>query len=237
MGFPEAQKLRIILSNLIEKPYWNDDSRTEAQAAYECESIGIFRGDNLNCFSEVLERDRIILSFEHISYKKEKIPVSKNGKKYELYNLYDEESAAKNLFILNQFGFVGFLQQSFHKYNIVFYSNGSKYPADKYYESGDLSKEEVLCIKDDFSKFLSGRVNRSVLSRFVDSINYKGLTYNEFRTSLSDNRESSMYYYVDVKDLFFFDTLIKKTETTPECVKKKTYALINRYRIEKNSLD
>ena len=233
MGFPEAQKLRSVLSKLVAEPFWNDNSKTDKKATYKCDKIGVFGGDDSNCFSEALERDKIILSFENSDYKIEKILISKDGTDYQLYNLYDENSAAKNLFLLNQIGFVEFLQQGLRGVDIDFYLHGSKYYADECYERKELSKKDVLSIKEDFNMFIKGKMQGNMLDRLSDSIKYKELTYNEFRTSLSGKREFRIYYYIDGRKWVFFDSIIKKTETTPEHVKKQTYELIKKYRTEK----
>lgn len=233
MGFSEAQKLRSVLGKLVDEPYWNDNPKTVINAQYKCDKIGDFSGQEPNCFSESLERDKLILSFEHNEYKEESIPILKNKVAYNLYNLFDENSTIKNLFLLKQIGFVEFLVYSYRNYDVEFYANGSKYYADEYYDNGALSQHDVLHIKEDFDKMIKGRMRGNMLPRLLDSISYRNITYNEFRTSLTNNREFRIYFYMDGKKWVFFDSIIKTTESIPEYVKNKTYNLIRAYQSQK----
>ena len=229
-GFSEAQKLRSLLGEWVSQPYWEDDPRTEKDSTYACGYLGIFRGEEPNCFSEALERDGIIASLEHPSFCTHTLDMIKNDTPRSLYNIYDRRSAGKILFLNDCIGFVELLISGINHRKVCFFSNNDKYYADEYFDNGRLSKEDALAIKEDFDMLMDGRENGNVLSRFTDSITHKKTTYCEFRSTLSDKRQFRIFYFVDGEKWVFLDSLMKTTQTTPDYVKDRTCTLIKQYK-------
>lgn len=232
-GFPEAQKLRTLLGSLMDEPYWEWSSKTEQDAVYFCNHIGEFLGNSPNCFSEALERDGLMVSFYHPEFQTEEFEIFKNAQKEKIRNLFDKKSAGKAMFLKNCMGFSELLLSGWKGQDIIFYSKNNKYYADECFDNGQLSQKDVESIQEDFLSFITGRENGTVLRRFSDSISYRDLTYNEFRTTLANSREFRLFYYIDGAKMVFFNTLIKTTQTTPNHVKEKTYLLIKQYKKER----
>ena len=89
-GYSEAQKLRSLLVDLRDEPYWEENPKTETSATYMTCYTGAFTGDNPNCFSEACERDKIILSIEHNAFKTESLSVAKNNTFETINNFYNK---------------------------------------------------------------------------------------------------------------------------------------------------
>ena len=229
-GFPEAQKLKSLLSNLISDPFWESDSKTEVDAKYCCEFTGSFDGTCPNCFSEALERDRLLLSAEHTNFKTDEIEIQKNAELRKIYNFFNKKNAFKILFLNNCITFIEFLSGVVGDRNVIFYSNGSSYYADELWDAGDLTLEDAVQIEEDFKLLIDSKKTGTVLPRLTDSITYKDTTYMEFRTTLKGSREFRMFYYIDGSKWIFFDTLIKKTGETPLPAKRRTRGLISKYK-------
>lgn len=229
-GFPEIRKLKSLLVQLSSEPFWQSNVRTDETATYHCSFLGDFFGTSPNCFSEAVERDKFLLSIKHDNFEIDLIDVKKNGKTQTIYNLFDKKNAAKKLFSNGNMTFVNLLSCIIEDEEIVFCSNGSHYYADELWNNGDLSKEDVLKIANDFEILIEGKKTGKILARLTDSITYGKDTYMEFRTTLKDGREFRMFYYVDGCKWVFLDTLIKKTEATPLSVKKRTCKLLGDYK-------
>lgn len=230
-GFSEAQKLRSLLCELQDEPYWEESLKTCREATYFCDVIGNFTGEYPNCFSEATERDKMILSLEHKKYKNDIIQISKDNVDIDINNIHNKKSVASALFVNKLMGFSEMLFNDRDK--IEFYASKSNYYADELFDSGELSQEDAFIIKNDFDLFLDGREKGNILSRLTDSISYKNITYYEFRTTLPNKREYRLFYIYDGERVVFFNALIKKTQQTPERIKKRTYDLIMQYKANK----
>ncbi|MBO4976667.1 MAG: hypothetical protein J6C54_02845 [Lachnospiraceae bacterium] len=231
-GFPEAQKLRRLLGELVDEPFWESDSKTDRDSFYSCDYIGEFNGEQPNCFSEALERDGVTVSFEHKDFMVDEVYIKKNRNSQKIFNLYNKVSAGRILFLKDLIGFSELLLSGIRDQSILFYANHSKYYADEYYDNGKLSKNDALAIQKDFQVFAEGRENGNVLGRFTDAITYKNITYCEFRTTITNSREFRLFYFVDGNKTVFLDSLIKTTQATPDHVKERTYTLIKQYKKE-----
>lgn len=235
MGFAESSKLKNLLIQLTDEPYWQDSLQTDEAANYQCENLKEFFKDKPNCLTEALERDKVILSFEHKAFQNTCISIFKNGNATEIYNLYNKNNAAKKLFLIGEIGFADYLLSNIpvSSIRVLLYNKNSCY-INEYYDNRDLSKEDVITIKEDFDLFVAGINGQPMFPRLTDSITYKGITYNEFRTTISNNREYRIFYKLDNRVVILFNTLIKKTQTTPNHIKQQTYDLIKNYDNSKN---
>lgn len=228
-GYPEVQKLRSLLANLRDEPYWETNPLTETTATYRTDYIGMFAGNEPNCFSEAYERDKIILSIEHNDFKMEDFIVEKNDIPERINNFYNKNSALSILFQKNYISFSNFLYHIGESEHIQFFRSNEKVYVDNEIESFKLSYTDILKIGECFKNWVLGIKTGEMISHLTDSIHHKSIYYNEFRVTLDDKREFRMFYKIFGADYVFFNMLLKDTPTTPQQTKDKTYSLIKQY--------
>lgn len=98
-GYPEATRLKTFLVSCSEPPYWSDDSQTDCTQEYSVAQLSAEDMSLPNCITEAVTRNTAILSFFDPNFMDLKIPVYKNSQKYELQNIYNNESAGQALFL------------------------------------------------------------------------------------------------------------------------------------------
>lgn len=82
----ELRKFKVYLSRLFDKPYWEDSLRHDADSKYLFGAISV----SSTSLAEACERQRIIISFNHNSFRNTSIAVYKNGEYVVVDNLFEE---------------------------------------------------------------------------------------------------------------------------------------------------
>lgn len=226
--YPEITKFKNLLVDFIAEPYWKCNPSTDVDAYYKCDIIGEFDGKNANCFSEAFERNAPILSLMHNKYSEQIINVSKGDEKRYINNIFNIVSASEYLFSINLIGFSQYILSWKYQLDVQFLKNGDSYYADDCFKNNSISKNDVKEIFTTFKRFISN-LDDKIYSKLTKSISHKGITYYEFRTKLSDEREFRIYYYRDGNKLIFLNSYLKKEQKIPDKVKNYSIELIKKW--------
>ncbi|MBD5101939.1 MAG: hypothetical protein HDT27_04435 [Subdoligranulum sp.] len=226
-GYPEATKLKILLTRCINDPYWENESQTDEHLKYSMDDKVFEKPPN--CFTEAFAREKMLLSFQNQNFASDKLAITVDGKEQFLYNLFNKESVGQVLFCKNVIGLSELLMSMSYGKKVCFFENDGRYYADAGFEEGRLTIEDGLSIFENFKMSIENLCQGKLSSRFSDSINHKGITYYEFRCSLQDSREFRIYYFLDHDKLVYLNSLCKKTNKTPSGVKDQSVALIKKY--------
>lgn len=228
-GYPEATRLKAFLVSCSETPFWSDDPQTDCTQIYSVEQVSTEDITPPNCMTEALTRNTAVLSFSNPQFMDLKIPIYKNFQKYELQNIYDNQSAGQALFLSKQIGLSELLMSERYQRPVIFGGANGKYYADQGFFEGNLTRDDGLLILADFRQSIEFISQGKLKSRFSDSISHKKITYYEFRCSLPDKREFRIYYFIDKGNLVYLNSVVKKTAQIPQEVKDRSIALIKRY--------
>ncbi len=228
-AYAETQKMKSLLVSLSDEPYWQDNNRTDQKSVYKTEFTGEFYGSSPNCFSEALERDKIVFSFEKENFKRKTLKILKNNIDFELHNFYDSINTFDFLYEKSYISFSELLLGYNNSLKISFFCLNGSVIIDNEFDDSNLTIDDAYSIKRDFCKWIEGIEYDNMLPRLTDSIKYKDITYNEFRTTLKNSREFRMFYKLIDNTYVFFNLLLKKSEATPMNTKKRTYDLIKHY--------
>lgn len=234
-GYSELQKLRVLLADLTDKPYWEEQPKTKTSSVYSTEYTGCFSGETPNCFSEAYERDNIILSIENECFKNNTIAIEKDNKNDYINNFYDLNSSVEVLFQKGKISFSDLLHSISNGVDISFYMHNKSVYIDNEFNDENFSTEDVAKIVQYFKNWIFGITTGSMMSHLTDSINYKGLSYNEIRITLDSKREFRIFYKLFGSKYVFFNLLLKDTPATPKHIKAKTFALITKFNSTQNS--
>ena len=225
--FPELSALRSLLVEITDEPFWEESPRTEATASYQTDVTGDFRGSEPNCFSEALERDRLMLSFRHNNFASQQLTVRKNDDVFVLDNITDSAAFADFLMQRDSITLSGLLEVHGRAADIIFLKNRS---TQKYYVDEDINDrlkiEDKMQIKDDFCIFVNGKITGDMLRRLTKPISHKGITFYEFRTTLRDSREFRIFYHRQGFSWICLCGLLKTTQKTPDYIKNHVYDMI-----------
>ena len=227
-GYPEFQKFRSLLADLSDTPYWEEEPKTVRESLYWTRYTGDFSGEEPNCFSEAYEREKIVLSIENEEFIEKTIAIKKDGVEDSVNNFYDLESSIEFLFERRHISFSELLHNIANGIDIIFYKHNDTVVVDKEISNEEFSHEDLSKIIKYFKNWNLGITNGTMLSHLTDSIDYKGVSFNELRITL-DKRELRMFYKIFENKYVFFNILVKDTTSTPKYVKEKTYNLINSY--------
>ena len=228
-GFPETQKLKILLSQMSDQPYWEENVKTDCQAVYLCETISDF-GKNANCITEALERDKLLVSFVNERHNYKHLNIYKNGIKYDVSNVWNDILATEYLMCRDVISISELLQYRSIDDSIVFISNANKEYYSDLNVNNQLSLADKKRIVEDFILLLDSKRNgQPTLKRLVKSIEHQSIRYYEFRTTLSNSQEFRIYFYKKSGKWFFLNSLLKKTQKIPTIVLDKSISLIKEY--------
>jgi len=225
--FPEMSALRSLLVEITDEPFWDESPRTEATAGYQTDVTGDFSGSEPNCFSEALERDRLLLSFRHNAFGSQQLTVRKNDDGFVLDNITDSAVFADFLMQRNSITLAGLLEIHGKAADIIFLKNHS---TQKYYVDEDIDDrlkiEDKMQIKDDFCNFVNGKNTGDMLRRLTKPIHHRSITFYEFRTTLRDSREFRIFYHQQGDRWICLCGLLKTTQATPNYIKNHVYDMI-----------
>lgn len=228
-GRPELIRFKSILVQILADPFWEDSIFTENDAVYNCEAIGTFNGSEPTCFSEAMERASPILSLRHPAFSNLAFAVEKNQIPYSVMNLFDKESTCEVLLKHKLIGFSEYLLRKKYPLEVIFLCNDNQhYFSDDCYENNEITIEDIKEIAVTFERHINHLCD-GTSSKLTKSINHKGITYFEFRDKLSQNREFRIFYYRKEDKLIYLNSLLKKTQKTPNAVKDYSIKLIKDY--------
>lgn len=229
-GYPEATRLKTFLVSCSEQPFWSVDPQTDCAQEYRVEQVSAEDMPPPNCMTEALTRNTAILSFFDSNFMDLKIPIYKNSQKYELQNIYNNESAGQALFLSGLIGLSELLMSGSYQKPVIFWGTRGKYYADQGFVEGNLTINDGLLILSNFRMSIEFISKGQLKSRFSDSIRHKKNTYYEFRCSMPDKREFRIYYFLDKGNLVYLNSIVKKTSQIPQEVKDRSVELIKSYR-------
>lgn len=227
-SYAELTLFKHLLVNLIDDPFWEQSPKTDVNAQYSSDFTGIFTGQAPNCLSEALERKCNVFSLEHQSFNSNTIDVLKEDNSTSIPNFFNYESLSEILFVNKEIGFCEYLLSKKYETDISFLSNNNKYYADSCFNDGEITIDDTFNIYKDFKQHISYIVSGTP-SSFTKSITHKGITYFEFRSKLSGKREFRIFYTRKNSKIIYLNSLLKKTQTTPDHVKDYTIKLIKEH--------
>lgn len=224
--YPEITKIKSLLVGLVKDPYWEQDSKTECGSVYYSDLLEI--NDNKpNSITESVERDRVLLSLKDDIFDDNRIQVKKDSNNVELINIYDVESVSEWLFSNGDILFSQMLQNVSKSHNVIFCKDVSgNYFAESGFENSSFNTIDGIQIMKDFLSFIVGIENGEVKESFHDTITHKGITYHEFRTSLSQHRLYRIYYFLEGSKICCINSCMKKEQTTPDRIKDRSVEII-----------
>lgn len=72
--FKEVLRFKNQLRQLFDDPYWEDNKKHASTCSYECNGVNVC-GESL---AEACERDKVIISFQHLDFSNKQLSVIKN---------------------------------------------------------------------------------------------------------------------------------------------------------------
>lgn len=208
-GRPEITKLKSQLSKIfLDEPYWDSDIKSNTGSIYECEFTDELEG---YCIAEALEREVPVLSFEHEKFNNDKILIKKDDIEKNVLNIYDNKNALDTFRDIGKISSFEYLCEKYKLKDSFGLSIGKNLFNDFVEEAG-LLQEDVDIIIDDINKFIDCDKKGIHIDRYSDHIEGK---INEFRTSITNNRQIRIFYFKKEDKIVFLNGFLKKTQKTP----------------------
>lgn len=209
-GDPIVSKIKsFIINSAFSPPFWDEEGiiKTDISNTYKC----LFDEELPNCFSEAIERDKVILSIKNNEFSDESYPYSKNEEKGRLTNIIDYNSFLQCLLGTN----IGDVRYIFENYRfqrkIRFVEIDGKCYAEEALLQNHLTTDDKRNILINISELIRG-LNTGTKNRFWDSLS-DGIF--EYRISVSAGREFRLLFVQD-KAINFLNGFIKKEQKTPK---------------------
>jgi len=214
ISYPEITRLKSVIAEFIDDPHWDNDVKTAVDSSYEL----THDCDIPNCITEALERNGILISFQHSDFHGKHISLCKNGEDKRVRNSINDALFCEHLIDSNHITFVEFLLACLSGKKVSFSKNErGDYRADKLYQNGDLNSVDMITIKDDLVRMFMHLADGET-SRFVKAMTHKKMKYFVFRTTISDGRELRIPYLHYDEGIVFLLAYIKKTEQIPKSI-------------------
>jgi phage-related protein len=196
------------LKSLLNAPYWEDEPLSDNKSIYECSYT---EKTNTYCLAEALERNIIVMSFNHPEFKESVIAIKKDDNEEYIPNSYNKFILMD---ILREKGIIDVVSYLIdkHKLDDSFGVTIGKNYFQELCEEAHLSKEDIDFIAADMEKLIRFTENGENSGRLSDTIEGK---LKEFRTSLSAKREIRIFYFEVDRKITFLNGFLKKRQTTP----------------------
>lgn len=209
-GDPLLYEIRSFISKAAySAPYWDEEGvgKTNLSNTYKCP----FDDDLPNCFSEAIERDKVILSVKNESFNDESYSYTKNDESGELKNVVEYNSFLCWLLTspLEDVKYV-FENYKFQR-KIKFAEISGRCYAEEAIQQNDLTKEDKIHILLNISELIRG-LSTGTKNRFWDKLTDEIF---EYRISISAGREFRLLFVQD-EAIIFLNGFIKKVQKTPK---------------------
>ena len=207
-GDPLIQQIRSYISKMaFTEPYWDNDMKTDMRVYYRCP----MEGDIPNCFTEAIERDKVVVSFKNENYAEEQYSYQRDGKegnidnitaygKFLIWLLKQENADIKYIFE----------HYPFSK-EICFFEMDKRCYAEEALKENGLNIHDWVSVLLNIQKLIDS-LQRGEKTRFWDSIVND---IYEYRVSVSEGREFRLFF-IHKEKIFFLNGFIKKQEKTPQ---------------------
>ncbi len=222
-GDPLVTKLRTDIINLAySSPYWDEEGiqKTDLNNIYKC-----IRDDDLpNCFSEAIERDRVVLSVVNNDFLAEKYTYCKNEQTGNLTNLIDFKSFLNWLLDSEMYSVRYVFENYAFERKIKFAEITGKCYAEEALLQNDLTIDDMKSILHHILDLISA-LAKGRKTRFWDSLE-DGIF--EYRITISSGREFRLLFVQD-EAIVFLNGFIKKEQKTPSRELDKAKLIKNAY--------
>lgn len=209
-GDPLVSKIKsFIINAAFSEPYWDVEEvvKSDLSNTYKCP-----QSDDLpNCFSEAIERDKVILSIRNEEYAEECYMYNKNEEAGIIRNIIDYNSFL--LWLLNvNLNDVKYIFENYKfQRKIRFAEVSGKCYAQEAIENNGLTVDDKKNILLNISEMIKG-LSTGTKNRFWDNLS-DGIF--EYRISISAGREFRLLFVQD-NAIVFLNGFIKKVPKTPK---------------------
>lgn len=209
-GDPLVTKIRtFIINSAFSEPYWDDPKvlKTDLSNTYSCP----YDNDLPNCFSEAIERDKIILSINNEEFIDGVYPYNKNKEFGKLINVMEYNSFLCWLLTSSladvKYVFENYKFQREIKFAVI---SGRCY-AQEAIQQNELTADDKKNVLLNISELIRG-LSTGTKNRFWDKVS-EGIF--EYRISISGGREFRLLFVQD-EAIIFLNGFIKKEQKTPQ---------------------
>lgn len=202
IAYLKDDRVRRVKSFLVKlsttPPYWNDTQIHNCSDKYFYNSKDVCD----TSLAETYERDKIVLSFNHINFLTEWLSIQKNGLNSDIYNILDRNDFLNYLQSIKQIDILNFCKEKFKNSNLNFDFLDNNYGFDI------LNTHQQREFLDTFNIFIQldwhGILSHSKLyyKQYKGTeINYQNKTIDKFRVTGTSNtnrcfgyRENNTFY-------------------------------------------
>lgn len=209
-GDPLVTKIKsFIIDSAFSEPYWDVPGvlKTDLSNTYSCPC-----DDELpNCFSEAIERDKIILSIKNKEFVEEFYPYSKNEEVGKLINVVEYNSFLCWL-LTSSLSDVKYVFENYKfERKIKFAEIAGRCYAEEAIQENELTLDDKKNVLLNISELIRG-LSTGTKNRFWDKLS-EGIF--EYRISISAGREFRLLFVQD-DGIVFLNGFIKKQQATPQ---------------------
>ena len=181
--------------------------KTDISATYSCP----YDDDLPNCFSEAIERDKIIFSVKNEEFMEESYSYIKNDKVGKLINVVEYNSFLCWL-LTSPLADVKYVFENYKfQRKIRFAEISGRCYAQEAIQQNELTHEDKKNILLNISELIRG-LSTGTKNRFWDKLS-DGIF--EYRISVSAGREFRLFF-IQTEAIIFLNGFIKKQQTTPQ---------------------
>lgn len=206
-GDPAITRIKLYIQKMaFREPYWDNELKTNLDIDYFCP----MDNDIPNCFTEAIERDKVVISLKHEDFNCNIINYKRDGIDGTIYNintyinfliwlLGQKENSTKYIF-----------ENYRYQQNVYFPQINNRCYAAEAIDNNDLIIKDKIAILNNISNMIES-MKKGEKTRFWDSIR-NGIF--EYRISVSNGREFRLLFFQS-GGIYFLNGFIKKTNNTP----------------------
>lgn len=209
-GDPLVSKIRsFIVNTAYSKPYWDneEEQKTNLFNTYKCPC-----DDDLpNCFSEAIERDKVLFSVKNGGFIEKSYHYTKNEEEGELINIVEFNSFLCWLLNSSTMDVKYIFENYKFERKIKFAKVADRCYAQEAIQQNGLTEDDKKNVLLNISELIRG-LSTGTKNRFWDNLS-DGIF--EYRISISDGREFRLLF-VQNEAIIFLNGFIKKVQKTPK---------------------
>lgn len=206
-GDPALAVIRRYISALAyQQPYWDDDLKSRVDVSYDYPA----KGQEPNCFTEVIERKGALLSFPSGEFQDAEFTCRRQDEMVSVYNITEKKSFLR-AYLKDGMHHVRYILEKYpYSKKVTLATIAGKCYAEEALLSNDLTVDDLQNIIRTIPRMLEG-MEKGEKNDYWDSLR-DGIF--EYRVHVSGSRIFRLFFFQE-GGVIFLNGFIKKTQTTP----------------------
>lgn len=218
-GDPVIYKIRYYITQLAyQRPYWDEEPMSKNDVCYQYPA----KGNEPNCFTEVIERKGAVFSFPADKYTKKVLECYRGEEKIFVQNITEKKSFLYTYLAYDKRNIRYVLERYPYTKKVILATVGEKCYAEEALLDNGLTTDDLLNIVQTIPRMMEA-MDQGEKNDYWDKLR-DGIF--EYRVHVSSGRIFRLFFFQE-DGIVFLNGFIKKTQATPSAEISKAIKIKN----------